>query len=187
MVDDDVDEFLAHYGIPGMRWGQRRPSIDGVSPKTNKEAAKDAKEFTQAKMYFGKGAGVRRRLINNTVNSKMKDPSYKKAFDHHVQNTDMAKRAEQARGTRKKTDVVEGTKKTTRGVINTIKGNPQAASAAAVALVASAAFVHKQGIDKMLLNKGKTAYKAAIKSPAAIAVKAAVIARFSKEDPSTWG
>jgi len=187
MSDVEVDDFLAHYGIPGMHWGQRKSAVPGVSSKTNREAAKDAKEYTQAKMYFGEGAGVRRRLINNSIKSKMKDEAYKKAFDHHVSNTDMSKRAEQARGTRKRTDVVKGTKKTTRGVINVLRGNPRFASAAAVALVAGATFAHKKGIDKMLLDKGKVAFKEAAKSPAAAAVRAAFISRFSKDSPDLWG
>ena len=42
---------LMHYGVKGMKWGVRR------------RARHDAKEFTQAKMYYGDGAGNRRKLI----------------------------------------------------------------------------------------------------------------------------
>ena len=42
---------LMHYGVKGMKWGVRR------------RARRDAKEFTQAKMYYGEGAGNRRKLI----------------------------------------------------------------------------------------------------------------------------
>jgi len=177
MDDELVDDFLAHYGVAGMRWGHRSSKLEGVHPKTYREAAKDAKEYTQAKMYFGEGAGVRRRLINNSVKSKSKDESYKKAFDHHVENTDMAKRAQQARGTRKRTDVVQGTRKTTRGVINVLRGNAKYASAAAVALVAGATWAHKTGVDKIVLEKGKTLLKDAINSPAAAAVRDAFTSR----------
>ena len=44
-MDVVVDEFLAHYGVKGMKWGVRRA------------ARKDANEFAAAKMYYGKGAG----------------------------------------------------------------------------------------------------------------------------------
>jgi len=98
----------------------------------------------------------------------------------------MAKRAEQARGTRKRTDVVQGTRKTTRGIINVLRGNAKYASAAAVALVAGATWAHKSGVDKMMLDKGKTLYRDASKSEAVTAVKAAVINMFNKEDPSLW-
>ena len=38
-MDARVDEFLAHYGVKGMKWGVRRA------------ARKDANEFAAAKMY----------------------------------------------------------------------------------------------------------------------------------------
>lgn len=28
----DIDEFLAHYGVPGMRWGHRKPAGSGPGP-----------------------------------------------------------------------------------------------------------------------------------------------------------
>lgn len=37
---------LMHYGVKGMKWGVRR------------RARRDAKEFTQAKMYYGEAAGI---------------------------------------------------------------------------------------------------------------------------------
>lgn len=73
---------LMHYGVKGMKWGVRR---------------RDAKEFTQAKMYYGEGAGNRRKLIKATVKARSKDPFYKSEFDKAVANTDMSKRATQAR------------------------------------------------------------------------------------------
>ena len=71
---------LMHYGVKGMKWGVRR------------RARRDAKEYTQAKMYYGEGAGNRRKLIKATVKARSKDPFYKA-----VANTDMSKRASQAR------------------------------------------------------------------------------------------
>lgn len=76
---------LMHYGIKGMKWGVRR------------RARRDAKEYTQAKMYYGEGAGNRRKLIKATVKARSKDPFYKSEFDKAVANTDMSKRASQAR------------------------------------------------------------------------------------------
>lgn len=154
---DEVDDFLAHYGVKGMRWG-RRQSVQGVSRRTNRMASKDAKEHIQAKMYYGEGAGVRRRQIKAVVTERSKDASYKKAFDEHVSGQDLAKASSQAHSKRKRTDVVQGTKKTARGINHIINGNPQYASAAAAVLVGGAMYAHKLGIDKLIMDKSKTMY-----------------------------
>ena len=84
-----------------MKWGVRRDNPSGVSRKTNREARKDAQEFARAKMFYGEGAGTRRKLIKAKVEGKSKkDPNYKKAFDQHLSNQDMSKHAEKARGER---------------------------------------------------------------------------------------
>jgi len=114
------DELL-HYGVRGMRWGIRGAKLEGVSNKTFKEAGRDAEEFTRAKMFYGDTAGTRRKLIKATVEAKSKkDPSYKKAFDHHIEKTDFAKRASQARGERKRKDAKAEVRKTARGIKNLV-------------------------------------------------------------------
>ena len=154
------EDFLEHYGKMGMRWGHRSSGIAGVSSKTSREAKKDAEEFTRAKLFFGEGAGTRRKLIKAKVESKAKkDPSYKKAFDHHVEDTDLGKRASQARGERKRKDVVASTKKTARGVHHTLNGNSRYASAASAMLVGGAMYAHKTGVDKVVLDHAKTLLK----------------------------
>lgn len=94
---------LMHYGIKGMKWGVRR---------------RDAKEYTQAKMYYGEGAGNRRKLIKATVKARSKDPFYKA-----VANTDMSKRASQARRQRGRKNARNSAGKTVRGVGNIASGN----------------------------------------------------------------
>jgi hypothetical protein len=155
-MDDEVDEFLAHFGVTGMKWGHRKGGIEGVPSKTNRLAAKDAKEHALAKMYYGEGAGVRRRQIKNVVETRKKDPAYAKAFDHHLSNQDLAKASSKAHSKRKRTDVVKGTTKTAKGIHHILNGNAQYASATAALLVGGAMYAHKAGIDKMLLDKGKT-------------------------------
>lgn len=118
-----VDDELAHYGVKGMRWGVRNSRPEGVSRSTNRAAKRDAKEFTRAKMYYGEGAGNRRKLIKAKVNQRSKDPSYKKAFDHHVANTDWEKRGKEARSKRGRADAVKGAGKAARGVKNVALGN----------------------------------------------------------------
>lgn len=55
-MTDNVDDFLAHYGVKGMRWGQRKASISGVSARTNREARRDANEFAKDSGLVDKGA-----------------------------------------------------------------------------------------------------------------------------------
>ena len=80
MINDDE---LMHYGVLGMKWGVR---------KARNHAKKDAKEYARARMFYGEGAGTRRKLINNTVKQRSKDPIYKKAFDDALAKENMAKK-----------------------------------------------------------------------------------------------
>lgn len=56
-----AESYLMHFGVKGMKWGGRR------------KARKDAKESARAAMYYGKGAGNRRKLIKNKVAQRSKD------------------------------------------------------------------------------------------------------------------
>lgn len=104
-MEEDVQEFLEHFGIKGMQWGVRKDESTGVSRATSKNARKDAEEFARAQMYYGKGAGTRRKLIKATVDAKKaKDPNYAKAFDQHLAKQDMSSHAEKARSERHATD-----------------------------------------------------------------------------------
>lgn len=109
---------LMHHGVKGMKWGVRR------------RARRDAKEFTQAKMYYGEGAGNRRKLIKATVKARSKDPFYKSEFDKAVSSTDMSKRASQARRQRGRKNARNSAGKTVRGVGNIATGNVSRAGGA---------------------------------------------------------
>ena len=163
------EEHLSHYGVKGMRWG--KSSSGGTPRKTERAASKDAKEFAQAKMFYGEGAGIRRRQINNVVKDRSKDPAYKEAFDRNLASQNMAKASAKARSTRKRKDVVKSTRKTARGVNHILRGNAQYASAAAAVVVAGASYAHKQGIDKMLVDHGKKFARDAASSAAAAGVR----------------
>jgi hypothetical protein len=89
---------LQHYGVKGMRWGVRRS-------RTERAATKDAEEFARAKMFYGEGAGTRRKLIREKVNSRKKaDPAYAKAFDKAFESQDLGKHGDKARKERSRTD-----------------------------------------------------------------------------------
>ena len=107
-VGDIPVAFLAHYGIKGMKWGIRKnvhPDIAHIPAGTRRAAKSDAAEHTRAAMFFGEGAGTRRKLIKARVEArKKKDPLYAEAFDHFVKMTNMDKRASQARRERRRKD-----------------------------------------------------------------------------------
>ena len=127
-----MTDELWHYGVKGMKWGVRR-----AERKTRKQARKDA----QSKMYYGEGAGVRRRNINAVVRQRSKDPTYKKAFDEEYSKQDMGKARRDAERQRKTTDRVEpiktgvgrGVKKTVRAVGAAITFTATTAAATATA------------------------------------------------------
>lgn len=142
MDNNDVNDFLEHFGVKGMRWGVRNDSQNGTNRKTNKEARKDAEEHARAKMFYGQGAGTRRKLINASVAAKKaKDPKYAKAFDDHFKNQDLSVHASKARGERKSTDRKENTKKRAGYLARRLTGEMGTQAAFTAAALAGVAFV----------------------------------------------
>lgn len=149
------DELLAHFGVKGMKWGTRKGNLGGVSSRTNREARKDADEFARAKMFYGEGAGNRRKLIKAKVEAKGKrDPNYKAAFDHHMERQDLGKHAEKARGERRRKDTRANVRKTGNSINRAING-PFAGSAAVAVVTAGAVYARNSGLDQ----KAATAFK----------------------------
>lgn len=158
-------EELSHFGVKGMHWGVRKARPNGVSRSVDRDAQKDAKEFARAKQFFGEGAGTRRKLIKATVEGKSKrNPAYKKAFDAHLSGQDSSKHATKAKSERKRKDIKKSAGKGIRGTRHILNGNSQYASAATAIVVGGALYAHKAGIDKVVLNAGKTAYSSAKKA-----------------------
>jgi len=156
-------QYLAHYGIKGMKWGVRRtPEQLGHIRNPERAARRDAKEYARAKMFYGEGAGTRRKLIKNTVEERSKNPAYKKAFDEALSKQDMAKHVQNAKTERKVRDAKNTTAKTGRGVINMVTGHPERLSAGMAAVAAVLAVAHQTGADKIAIDSAKKAYRSVV-------------------------
>ena len=158
-------EYLIHHGIKGQKWGVRRfqnadgtltaagkkhYALEGVPRSTRRNAKNDAKESATAKMYYGEGAGTRRKRINTVVNQRSKDAAYKKAYDYYYEQQDMAKVGAKARTQRKTRDAAKTTTKTARGLINIANGNSRFASTLALSIAAAYGIARKTGADKVV-------------------------------------
>lgn len=155
----DLDEIIEHFGTKGMRWGVRKDHAPGANKKTNREASKDAEEFARAQMFFGKGAGTRRKLIKNTVEAKKRhDPAYAQAFDHHLSNQDMSKHASKAVSERSRIDKIDTTKKVSGAVARRFTGEMGTKAAFTAVAIGGAAFLQTPK-GRALMTKGVTSAK----------------------------
>lgn len=166
-LDPLVYDELMHYGTKGMKWGVRKDRgssrPEGVSRSTNRAAKKDATEFAKAKMFYGEGAGTRRKLIKAKVTQRSTSEEYKKAFDFHLDKQDMGKRADQARSERRRKDVAKGTAKTARGIKNLAL---QTGAPVAMSSLAIYAAYQDPRVRQVVNTTARTTYNAAVNSAA---------------------
>lgn len=138
-----MNNEIYHYGIKGMKWGVRR------------KAKKDAKEYARAQMYYGEGAGTRRKLIKNTVTERSKDPNYKKAFDTYYSKQNMDKHVIAAKRERKVNNAKKATVKTVRQTGNLLTGHPERVGGMILAAGVVAKYAHQTGADKKVAEFAK--------------------------------
>ena len=143
-----ASDFIEHHGVLGQKWGVHR---------AESQARSDANEHVKAKLFYGEGAGTRRKLIKAKVEQRSKNPVYKKAFDEAVAGQNLDKRAAQATRTRKRKDIAGFIGKTTRGVHRQLSGGFGPVTATAATIAAGAAYAHSTGLDKAVLSKVKSA------------------------------
>lgn len=124
---------IRHFGILGMKWGIRRfQNEDGsLTPAGEKRyrslAQKDAKETARARMYYGEGAGTRRKLQNAKVNQRSKESkAYRDEYQKALKSQNMEKAAKSAQHERTIADGKKMLKKLPRTILTV------AAAAAAV-------------------------------------------------------
>ena len=95
---EDILEKLEHTGVIGMKWGVRKDKDSDISNGTQRLVKKDAKRYADAKMFYGQGAGTRRKLLKAELDKKKRTiPGYEKLFDNAIKNVDYAKSANKAK------------------------------------------------------------------------------------------
>jgi hypothetical protein len=122
-----------------------------------KEAAKDAFEYAAAAMAYGEGAGIRRRLIMGSVNTKMdRIPGYEKAFEAAMRAQDMTAHARNARRGALKRGVGRSLNKNARALIS---GKSENMSTTLLVVAAAGYMAHKTGYDKKLYYRAKNKWR----------------------------
>lgn len=159
------EDFIAHFGVKGMRWGIRHPT-DGVPRATDRMARKDAEEHARAKLYFGDGAGTRRKLSKATVNArKAADPAYAKAFDAHLANQDLSLHATKAVSERKSTDRKVRNKQRAGYAARRITGERGTQAAISAAIIGGGVYLSTpqgQAMMRRGWNTASTVYKRSV-------------------------
>lgn len=119
--------------------------------KLNKMASKDAHRFARAEMFFGEGAGTRRKLLDAEINEKcIRIPGYSEALTKYYNRQNMADHAIAAAKHRKRLDRGKALNRTRRQMF----GNTTYLTYAVV----GAYYIHQSGVDKMLYDEAKVRY-----------------------------
>ena len=124
-----TEKELMHYGIPGMRWGVRRFRQRLEERKVRKNARKDAMMYAEAKMDFGKGAGIKRRHVKAALDVKFRDKNYKKAFDDALAQTNYRVATKKAKTAHDVRAAKEQAVRSTKMVANFLTGTSSLAAA----------------------------------------------------------
>lgn len=118
-----------------------------------REARKDAKEFARAQMFYGEGAGNRRKLITAKVESKTaKSQTYARAFHQALTKQDMEKHANLAQRERALKDTSHTVNKNVRGIIN---GDYRAVNTSVAVAIGVGYLAHQTGLDRKIYYKVK--------------------------------
>lgn len=122
-----------------------------------KQAAKDAFEFVRSDMYYGEGAGTRRKLIDTIVAARKKDiPGYEELFEKAVQAQDWAEHAIEATKERKRIDRAAVLKRNLKGVAT---GNRRQLTAGVATAFGIYMVLHETGLDDVIKHEAKDKYR----------------------------
>jgi hypothetical protein len=121
-------------------------------------ATADAKRWAAAEMFYGEGAGTRRKLLTAELGERFDDPLYNELFNNAYEALDMNKFAELAIKERKAIDRAAKTGKNFRA----LKSGNLSNLSTGVFIIAGVAYVaHQTGYDKIIWAETQKAYKKA--------------------------
>lgn len=121
-----------------------------------KMVQKDAARWARAEMFFGEGAGTRRKLLWAEIGDKMaKIPGYEDAFGIAYDRQDMASHAIRAAKERKRLDRSKFLGKNARALA---RGDRRNVSPVILVAIGAAVVLHQTGYDKVLIEKAKTTW-----------------------------
>ncbi len=127
--------------------------------RTKKTAAKDAYRWAYAEMFFGEGAGIRRKHLSVELNQKfMTLPGYREAFDKAFEKLDLAEIAIKAAKERKKLDRGKFISRNVKGLVT---GNKSSLTTAVAVGVTAYTIAHQTGLDKVIVEEAKNRYNRA--------------------------
>jgi len=119
----------------------------------NKEARRDAREYARAEMFYGEGAGNRRKLIQTAVDAKVqKSPVYAREFHRELGRQDMAEHVIKARHERERKDAAKAFNANARAIAT---GNYQSVNTIVLLLATAGYVAHKTGYDVKIYDAGK--------------------------------
>lgn len=118
-----------------------------------RQARLDAREYARAQMFYGEGAGVRRKLIQATVDSRAhQDPAYARSFHQELASQDMAEHARKAQTERHRKDRSAALSRNVKGILS---GNSRSLNTGVLVLGLAVYVAHQTGYDKVLIAKGR--------------------------------
>lgn len=123
--------------------------------KLEKLAQVDAQRWAAAEMFYGEGAGTRRKLLDAELSTKLVDGDYENAFYNAYEALDKTKFAEMAIKERKNLDRAAKAGKNFRALKN---GNINGLSSGIFIVVGAAYLAHTTGYDKKIEAEAKKWY-----------------------------
>lgn len=125
----------------------------------NKMAAKDATRWAYAELFFGEGAGTRRKLLTAELDSKaFRIPGYLEAFNKAYDKQNFADLAIKAAKERKHLDRVTGLKRNVRGLVT---GNRKSLTTGVAVGLTAWYIARETGLDEDIKREVKIRYKKA--------------------------